>query len=101
VYLLLESTEPLDEAECEALAMFADYLGDELLAWEYGSVIREPSREQLASITRLVEHYRACQLAHVEQPIARNGLLPSLRRARDDPKRTRSRCARSRTPASS
>ncbi|HET8894647.1 MAG TPA: replication-relaxation family protein [Gaiellaceae bacterium] len=84
VYLLLESTDPLDELEREALSGFADYLGEELLAWDYGSTIDEPDRQQLATVERLIHHYRERQRAHVAELIRRDGVLPSLRRAHDD-----------------
>ena len=84
VYLLLESTEPLDALEREALLAFADYLGEELLAWDYGSTIAEPTGHQLATVERLIEHFRERQLAQVAELIRRDGVLPSLRRARDD-----------------
>ena len=84
IYLLLESTEPLDKLEREALSAFADYLGEELLAWDYGATIGEPTGQQRATVERLIEHYRSRQVMHVAELIRRDGVLPSLRRARDD-----------------
>jgi Replication-relaxation len=82
LYLLLDSERPLSDAERQALAALADYLGEELLEWDYSLREKTPRAHEAAAVARLVEQERARELARVETLARQYGELPSVRLAR-------------------
>ena len=82
LYLLLDSERSLLEIERCALEALADYLGEELVEWDYSLRAKQPRPEETAAVSRLVEQERARQLARIDTLAGQYGELPGLRLAR-------------------
>ena len=82
LYLLLGSQRPLAEIERQALDALADYLGEELLEFDYSLQAKTPRPHEAAAVARLLEQERERELARVDMLARQYGELPSLRLAR-------------------